>query len=75
MKFGNGIDLAGQRGVNVGDPSSGTDIANKQYVDAFARGLSWKASVVAASTANVDIASAPASLDGVTLSSGDRVLL
>lgn len=75
MKFGNGIDLAGQRGVNVGDPTSGTDAANKQYVDALVRGLSWKASVRAASTANVSITSAPSTLDGVTLVNGDRVLL
>lgn len=75
MKFGNGIDLAGQRGVNVGDPTSGTDIANKQYVDALVRGLSWKASVRAGSTANVTVSSAPSTLDGVTLAANDRVLL
>lgn len=78
MKFGNGIDLAGQRGVNVGDPSSGTDIANKQYVDALVRGLSWKASVKAASTANVTLASGlinGSTMDGVSLVTGDRVLL
>jgi hypothetical protein len=72
MKFGNGIDLAGQRGVNVGDPSSATDAANKQYVDAFVRGLSWKDEVVAASTANGTLATAYEngdSLDGVTLGS------
>lgn len=78
MKFGNGIDLDGQRIINVGDPSGGTDVANKQYVDAFVRGLSWKNSVVAASTANMAVASAVvngASMDGVSLVTGDRVLL
>jgi hypothetical protein len=78
MKFGNGIDLDGQRIINAGDPSSGTDVANKQYVDAFVRGLSWKNSVVAASTANMAVASAVvngASMDGVSLVTGDRVLL
>lgn len=78
MKFGNGIDFAGQRGVNVGDPSSATDLANKQYVDGVARGLAWKQSVRAASTANVTIASAlvdGSTLDGITLATGDRVLL
>ena len=34
-----------------------------------------RASVRVASTANVDIASAPSAIDGVTLTSGDRVLL
>lgn len=75
MQFGNGIDLAGQRGINAGDPSTGTDLANKQYVDALVRGLSWKASVRAASTANVSITSAPSTIDGVSLTNGDRVLL
>jgi hypothetical protein len=75
LKFGNGIDLVGQKLVNVGDPAAGTDGANKQYVDALVRGLSWKQSVVAASTANVTLSSAPATLDGVTLTLNDRVLL
>lgn len=75
MKFGNGIDLQGQKVVNVGDPTAGTDGANKQYVDGLVRGLSWKQSVVAASTANVTVSSAPATLDGVTLTANDRVLL
>lgn len=75
MKFGNGIDLQGQKAINVGDPTAGTDGANKQYVDALVRGLSWKQSVVAASTANVTVSSAPATLDGVTLTANDRILL
>ncbi len=70
-----GFDASNQNIINVADPSSGTHAANKQYVDAFVRGLSWKDSVVAASTANVTVVSAPSSLDGVTLTAGDRVLL
>lgn len=70
-----GFDASNQNIINVADPSSGTHAANKQYVDAFVRGLAWKDSVIAASTANVTISSAPSSLDGVTLTSGDRVLL
>lgn len=70
-----GFDASNQNIINVADPSANTHAANKQYVDAFVRGLAWKDSVRAASTANVDIASAPASIDGVTLSNGDRVLL
>jgi hypothetical protein len=75
MKFGNGIDVANQKVVNLADPSANTDAANKQYVDAVARGLSWKQAVKAASTANVTVASAPATLDGITLTAADRVLL
>lgn len=73
-----GADANGQRITSVGDPSAGTDAANKQYVDNVAAGLSWKANVRAASTANMAVASAiinGASMDGVTLATGDRVLL
>jgi hypothetical protein len=56
-------------------PSSDTDAANKAYVDAVAAGLSWKQAVHAMSTTNVSISSAPATVDGYTLSSGNRVLL
>ena len=61
--------------TNVASPVSGTDAANKNYVDAAVSGLSWKQSVAAASTANVSISSAPATLDGYTLTAGDRVLI
>lgn len=74
-KVANGLDLQSQRIESVGDPSSAQDAATKNYVDNVARGLDWKQSVRAASTGNVDIASAPSSIDGVTLTSGDRVLL
>lgn len=74
----NGLDLNGKILANVGDPSAGTDGANKQYVDNTAAGLKWKDNVRAASTANMTVASAVingASMDGVTLATGDRVLL
>jgi hypothetical protein len=73
-----GIDLVNQRGVNFADPTSATDAANKQYVDNLINGLSWKKSVRAATTANGTLASAyqnAASIDGVTLATGDRILL
>lgn len=56
-------------------PVNGTDAANKNYVDAYISGLTWKNAVHVLADANVDIASAPAAIDGHTLSSGDRVLL
>jgi hypothetical protein len=73
-----GFDASNQNVVNVADPTQNTHAANKQYVDGVARGLRWKESVVAASTATVVIATALEngdSLDGVTLVTGDRVLL
>lgn len=77
-KFLNGIDLQNQRGINVGDPSDATDIANKQYVDNSISGLKWKREVRVATTANGTLASAfenGDTVDGVTLATGDRILL
>lgn len=55
--------------------STWSEVASKSYVDAVKQGLFTKDAVRVASTANVDIADAPTDIDGVTLSSGDRVLL
>jgi hypothetical protein len=57
------------------DPVDGTDAVNKNYADALAAGLTWKNAVHVISDSNVDIAVAPATIDGHTLASGDRVLL
>ena len=77
-KFLNGVDLASQKIVNVGSPSAAADAANKAYVDNVAAGLQWKGAVRAATTANGTLASAYANgqtVDGVTLATGDRILV
>ena len=51
------------------------DLVDRSYVDASAQGLKPHPSVKAASTANITIAAAPATLDGITLTAGDRLLL
>jgi hypothetical protein len=56
-------------------PSAATDIVNKQYVDYFAAGLSWKAPVTAASTVNIATLSGLLTVDTVTLAAGDTVLV
>lgn len=61
--------------TNLVDPTLAQDGATKAYVDNAIAGLSWKQAARAASVANVSVSSAPASIDGVTLVSGDRVLL
>ena len=50
-------------------------LVSKEYVDAVKVGLDFKDSVRVASTANVTISGPGTAIDGVTLSSGDRVLL
>jgi len=67
---------AGVQVVLPNAPTLGTHATNKDYVDSKVQGLSWKNPVVAASTgSNVNVAVAPATLDGITLVNGDRILL
>jgi hypothetical protein len=75
LKLKKGVDLNNQKGVNAADPTAGTDLANKQYVDAVAAGRDWKESVRVRGTANVTIASPGATINGVTMAANDRVLL
>ena len=56
-------------------PVNATDIANKQYVDFYAAGLSWKEPVKAASVANIASLSGFQTIDTVSLTEGDRVLV
>jgi hypothetical protein len=68
------VNIGSQRLVNVADPVSATDGANKQYVDNAIAGLSWKDSVRCASTGNLGLTGL-AAVDGVTPSANDRVLV
>ncbi len=61
--------------VSVATPTADAHAATKAYVDASAQGVHWKESAIAASTANVDLSSAPSAIDGVTLSANDRVVI
>lgn len=64
--------------TNVPTPSASTDAANKAYVDNAIAGLKWKAVVRAATTAPGTLASSfenGDTVDGVTLATGDRILI
>ena len=65
----------GGRITGLPDPTDPQEAATKAYVDSGLKGLSWKSAAVAATTTNISIGSAPASIDDVTLVAGDRILV
>lgn len=76
--FTGNVDLDGYRLTYVGDPQASTDAATKAYVDGLIQGFDWKQSVRAATTEAGTLSSAfknGSVIDGVTLATGDRVLI
>lgn len=61
--------------INLPSPSSASDAATKGYVDSAVEGLAWKDSCRTSSISNINIASPGATIDGISMVSGDRVLL
>ena len=69
------INASTSRITGVVDPTGAQDAATKAYVDAVKVGLDFKDSVRVASTANLTISGPGAAIDGINLSSGNRVLV
>lgn len=74
----NDVSLNSHKITNLATPTLSTDAATKAYVDATAQsaasGIDPKESVVAATTANITL-SGLQTVDGVTLTAGQRVLV
>mgnify|MGYP003111720850 CR=1 FL=1 len=68
------VSLNSQKITNLADPTADADAANKGYVDGVAQGLDVKDSVKATTTANITL-SGTQTIDGVSLSADDRVLV
>lgn len=73
LTFTGGATITG-----IPSPTNGSDVTNKNYVDAAVQGLSWKQSVRVATVAAGTLATSFANgsvVDGVTLVTGDRILI
>lgn len=73
------VAFGSQKITGLADPTTAQEGATKAYVDAatsaLSAGLVFKGAVRAVSTTNVNIASAPSTIDGVTPTAGDVFLL
>lgn len=56
-------------------PSADTDAATKAYVDSLATGLQVKAACRLATTTNLASLTGPATVDGIAVATGDRILV
>lgn len=61
--------------TNLPAPSASGDGVPKSYVDSLVEGLAWKDSCRVATQANLNLAAPGATIDGITMVSGDRVLV
>lgn len=68
------FSFGGFKLTSLAEPTSAQDAATKNYVDNVALGLDVKASVKAATTANITLSGAQ-TIDGVSIVASDRVLV
>lgn len=67
--------LGGSRIINLPDGVGAQEPATVAQLNAAVEGLAWKDSARVATQANISIASPGATIDGVTMATGDRVLV
>ena len=68
------VSANNQKITNLATPTSSGDAASKSYVDSVSQGLDVKDSCKAATTANITL-SGTQTIDGISISAGDRVLV
>lgn len=72
------VSMNSQKITGLATPTAASDAATKQYVDDTVASISWKNEVRAATTGNAALSTAYANgqtVDGVTLVTGDRILI
>jgi len=75
-KFFTDIDLqSASKVINLPTPTASGDAVPKSYVDSAIEGLAWKDSARVSTQGNIDLSAPGATIDGITMSSGDRVLV
>lgn len=60
---------------NLPEPSTAQEPATRNYVDSAVEGLAWKDSCRVATASNINLSSPGASVDGVAMASGNRILV
>lgn len=69
------IDMSTHKITTSYTPTAPEDLTNKQYVDGVAAGLTFKNSVMAATTGNIALDGSETAIDGFTLAGGERILV
>ncbi len=76
IDFYSTIELNGGATVTgLPTPINSSDATPKSYVDSAIEGVNWKNAARVATQSNINLSSPGSSIDGITLSNGDRVLV